>query len=135
MCGTLIHSNAKFLKYNGMCGKCHQLSLMADVNADPKCFICDKKDTSMRMCIGFARKKICDDCKENMVVFCKDSHSKCMLDHKCCFCGDKREYKKEGTYNGYIDGIGDVSMKNRWDFYCSACCAHFYELNILYKEN
>lgn len=57
---------------------------------------------------------------------CSSSHTKCSNNkYKCCFCQDKRSYLPEGMYSGYLDGIGLVMNKNRWDFYCPSCKSHF----------
>lgn len=52
---------------------------------------------------------------------CCLSHDKCLLDHKCCICGDARPFQEEGTYEGYIDGEGYVKQMKRNQYYCSEC--------------
>lgn len=124
VCDVFVTSIDKYVRYEGMCGKCYQLSKVPKFLAY-NCYICKEKKTMMKM--GVFDTLTCDDCCQNFKHYCATDniHDKCLLTNKCCLCQDKRPLKKEGTYDGYIDGIGHVTMKNRWDFYCDTCC-HTY---------
>jgi len=121
VCAVYVPSVDKYMKYQGMCGKCWNLSRLPTFLAY-KCYVCKINKTNMKL--GLFNTIVCTDCQYNYSFYCQDQnrHNNCLLTSKCCLCRDKRTIKKEGTYDGYIDGIGHVTMKNRWDFYCANCC-------------
>jgi hypothetical protein len=51
---------------------------------------------------------------------CNGIHDLCMNSkYKCCICMDKRIF--EELYDGYVDGVGYVKNKTRFEHYCSSC--------------
>jgi hypothetical protein len=130
VCAVYVTSVDKYVKYEGMCGKCWNLSRIPKF-VSYECYVCKNKKTGIKL--GLYNTMVCDECYDNHSYFCgkhgngnDTHHDKCLLTGKCCLCRDKRKIKKEGTYDGYIDGVGHVTMKNRWDFYCDSCCRSGY---------
>ena len=52
---------------------------------------------------------------------CEETHSKCSLTITCCSWRDTRPIQVEGTYKGYVDGIGNCNTLDRWSNYCLSC--------------
>jgi hypothetical protein len=94
---------------------------------------CDGCSTVKNTHLSMFNLRMCEQCdtitnkkKGVKTKICKKSHDKCENScAKCCFCYDTRPYLEEGKYCGYIDGVGYVMNKNRWDFYCRACKARY----------
>ncbi|AYV75301.1 MAG: hypothetical protein Terrestrivirus1_175 [Terrestrivirus sp.] len=125
VCSVLVTSPDKYKKYNGYCHACFQKHLGV-VHLSFACSRCGTTGGIIRA--GFMNKLFCTDCMNDKGHICVNIHSACLLDHKCCFCSDKRAFQKEGTYDGYIDGVGDVATLNRWSLYCSACDKFFAQM-------
>jgi hypothetical protein len=53
----------------------------------------------------------------------EDIHNSCSNQkHKCCLCKDIRCCKiNVNSYDGYIDDVGFVKNKKRWEHYCPEC--------------
>lgn len=118
-CRVYIESVAKYVKYQGLCGKCFQISRLPAIS--DHCHVCNLHKGGQ--ILGLFGTAVCGEkCQSATDHYCKDNiHNSCLLTHHCCVCRDSRPIQKEGSYDGYIDGIGHVTMKNRWDFYCDSC--------------
>lgn len=114
----------KSFSQNEPCKLCNKVSLHNGYCGSCKPYLCcDCKKMCGISSIRFAGDIKCDECHAINGVTCKESHDKCLLDNKCCFCEDKRYYSD--YYDGYIDSVGYVKNKKRWEFYCETCMVRF----------
>lgn len=96
---------------------------MCEVCSLTNCYYCQKQ--TLIDDVNFFGQNCCDQCKP---ILCKDVHHLCMLDKKCCICGDKRSFRN--GYSGYIDSMGFVENRHREDFYCLCCRENIKFLKI-----
>jgi hypothetical protein len=117
------------VQYNESCKGCRKTSLNDGFCASCKPYRCEKCFTYCTIfCVRFAGNIECNECYElnDNKIDCSTLHNKCFLDNKCCLCRDKRICNlKNVGYDGYIDGIGFVKNKDRWDFYCQTCRSYY----------
>lgn len=140
-CGKTIRKHfSSFL-----CQSCSTKLTISQLKVPDKCFRClEEKDECS---LTIYNQRVCGDCRKKAdpilrrehgrtkSSWCDDSHRRCHLIHKCCFCMDKRPFIPEGMYSGYIDGIGFAMNRKRWDFYCTVCKDYFEALSDRYLRD
>ena len=112
---------------NNKCLKCHRM-----------CSSCGKQRQPDEMNLLHNKCRECYELKKITVICCL-THDLCQnTTTKCCHCADTREFREEGTYEVYVDGVGYVNGNGcvndgrvngnecvtgarRNQFYCPSC--------------
>ena len=128
-----------------VCVKCHKNKIRGkyicnECTPYTGCANCFNKNT---LFTGFLDLRYCSRCfseKAHLECFCKHVHSKCEGQFNCCVCRGKVPFRKEGTYEQYVDEVGMVECGERWDKFCPTCKEFFVKLvvgqaKIFTKEN
>jgi len=97
------------------CKTCKEYRNYSCIPVEGECFKCNM--------VALVKPFICD------VMLCSECHDResrriitnCKLDSKSCLKKDLRIYRREGEYDGYIDGVGFMRKQPRWAWYCPYC--------------